>query len=159
MRLLLCGWGLAPEPARRRSSCCGRRRIVQPEPALPYPLLPAIGICLRPVSFDRHSTREESVAESPQSPGERFRSQSAERGTETSVTDHIGPPTTLWGSPSYQRFVEALVLRLTLSCTRRRPSPHSSAAAGWTWLRAQRGCFDFSRACVPICDAMSPRKS
>ena len=44
---------------------------------------------------------------------------------------------------TYQRFVEALVLRLTLSCTRRRPSPHSSAAAGWTWLRAQRGCVDF----------------
>ena len=25
----------------------------------------------------------------------------AVRGTETSVTDHLGPPTTLWGSPSY----------------------------------------------------------
>ena len=55
---------------------------------------------------------------------------------------------------TYQRFVEALVLRVTLSCTRRRPSPHSSAAAGWTWLRAQPGCFDFSRTCVPICDAL-----
>ena len=60
---------------------------------------------------------------------------------------------------TYQRFVEALVLRLTLSCTRRRHNPHSSAAAGWTWLRAQGGCFDFSRACVPICEAMSPRES
>ena len=44
---------------------------------------------------------------------------------------------------TYQRFVEALVLRVTLFCTRRRPSPRLSAAVGRVTITRWRGCFDF----------------
>ena len=60
---------------------------------------------------------------------------------------------------TYQRFVEALVLRLTLSCTRRRPSPHLSAAAGRCPDARNLAVLISAHVCVPICDAMSPRKS
>ena len=60
---------------------------------------------------------------------------------------------------TYQRFVEALVLRMTLSCTRRRPSPHLSAAAGWTFGVAYLAVLIFHAHACRFCDAMSPRKS